>query len=318
VTEKTSILDYDELRSVLPHRYPFLMVDRVMLTSVKNKAVGVKNVTINEPFFQGHFPGNPVMPGVLILEAMVQTGCVVIRRLTGTKAEFAFLKSISKAKFRKPVFPGDRLIIETELVRFRNGLAKLSASARVRDQQVCQAEFTLGIRENVDEILKTREFAPDLFLNGCPTENSPLKDIRGIMNTIPHRFPFIMVDSILGQKDPFIFGLKNVTGDEPFFAGHFPKYAVMPGSLLVEAMAQVGAVYILDQPQNRGKLGYFVAMDWARFKRPVRPGDQLVIKVKIIVLRQRFGKAHGLIYVGKDVVAEAKITFAIVDKSTVL
>ena len=312
-----NILDCDELKTILPHRYPFLMVDRVMLISAENRAVGIKNVTINEPFFQGHFPGNPVMPGVLILEAMVQTGGVVIRKLTGTQADFAFLKSISKAKFRKPVVPGDRLMIEAELVRFRNGIAKIHATASVHDQQACRAEFTLAIRENIDEILRTREFAPDLFLNGCPAESSSLLDTQGVMNTIPHRFPFILVDSILGKNDSFIFGLKSVTGNEPFLSGHFPKHTVMPGTLLVEVMAQVGAVYVLNKPQNKEKLGYFMAVDWARFRRPVRPGDQLVIKAENLLLRPRFGKARATIYVGKEIVAESQVTFALVNRSAI-
>lgn len=317
MSHSTTILDCDELRSILPHRYPFVMVDRVMLMSAEKRAIGIKNVTINEPFFQGHFPGNPVMPGILILEAMVQTGGVVIRKLTGTKTDFAFLKSISKAKFRKPVIPGDRLMIDTELVRFRSGTAKLRSSARVCDQQACQADFFIGIRENIPEILRTQEFSPDLCLKSDHTESSPLFDIHGVMNTIPHRYPFILVDSILSRKPPRIFGLKNVTSNEPFFNGHFPKHPVMPGTLLVEAMAQVGAVHILDQPENKCKLGYLLAIDSARFLHPVRPGDQLVIEVEILTARPRFGKARGRIHVGKTIVAESKITFILLDRSSI-
>ncbi|MFC1461243.1 3-hydroxyacyl-ACP dehydratase FabZ [Verrucomicrobiota bacterium] len=313
-TDDTNILDCDQLRTILPHRYPFLMVDRVMLVRSENRAVGIKNVTINEPFFQGHFPDNPVMPGILILETMVQTGGVIIREMTGTQTEFAFLKSISKAKFRKPVFPGDRLMINTELVRFRSGIAKLRATATVRDQQACQAEFTVGIRENIPEILRIPEFAPDLYMNGAPIESVPFADIHGVMNRIPHRYPFILVDSILSIDVPRIFGLKNVTANEPFFSGHFPKHAVMPGTLLVEAIAQVGGVYVLDRPQNKGKLGYFMAVDSARFRRPVRPGDQLLIEVETLNTRGRVGKARGRIFVGKHVVAEARITFVIVNR----
>ena len=309
-------LDCDELRTVLPYLYPFLMVDRAMLISEEKRAIGIKNVTINEPFFQGHFPGNPVMPGILILEAMVQTSGVVIRDVTGTKTDLTFLKSISKAKFRKPVMPGDRLMINTALIQFQNGTAKFRASANVLDQQVCQAEFTIDIRENIPETLRIPEFAPDICLENDHLEPARLFDIHKVMNTITHRYPFILVDSILARKPPRIFGLKNVTNNEPFFNGHFPDHPVMPETLLVEAMAQVGAVHILNQPENNDKLGYFLGVNSARFLHPVRPGDQLVIEVDILSTRPRFGKGHGRIHVGKTIVAESTITFVIVDRNS--
>lgn len=313
--ENSTMLDFDRIRSILPQCYPCLMIDRARVFKEEKRAVGIKNVSMNEPFFQGHFPGSPVLPGVLILEAMVQTGGMIVRELAGPETDFAFIMSISKVKFRKPVLPGDRLIIDAELLRLSGGIARIRATARVRDRQSCQAEFTLGIPENISETLRPAEFAPELMLNGKPMEMEPMTDINGVVNTIPHRYPFILVDSILMLKEPLMFGLKNVTGNDPFLQGHFPKHAVMPGTLLIEAMAQVGAVYILNMPQNKNKLGYLMAIDRARFRRPVTPGDQLVIAVETLGTRLRVGKARGRIHVGNETVAEAMITFVIVDRA---
>ena len=139
-------LDIRRLFEVLPHRYPFLMVDRVLEFRGEDEIVGLKNVTINEPYFAGHFPENPVMPGVLQLEAMAQTAGILMLRITKNPATSAFLMSADKVKFRKPVRPGDQLIITAKLTKSRGGkLAIASAQCAVGDQVVSSAElmFTL-------------------------------------------------------------------------------------------------------------------------------------------------------------------------------
>lgn len=306
------ILDCDQLWNILPHRYPQLMVDRVLITG-KRQAAGIKNVTMNEPCFQGHFPGNPVLPGVYMLETMIQTGGVLIHQTAGRQIGMAFLLSIDKAKFRRPVFPGDQLRVEVELVHFRSGVARLCAAASVRDEAVGQAVFTLGFRDTFRQHLRPEAFAPDFSPETLAPTATPLMDIHGIMKIIPHRYPFLMIDAILSQSGNHIIALKNVTGNEPFFAGHFPRYPVMPGTLLVEAMAQAGAVYMLDLPQYRGKTGYFISVDSARFRRPVRPGDQLVIDMELTANRPRVGRGIGQIRVGQMKVAETGFAFVITD-----
>lgn len=137
-------------------------------------------------------------------------------------------------------------------------------------------------------------------------------DIKQIKEIIPHRYPFLLVDKILeveeGQK---AIGIKNVTANEEFFNGHFPEYPVMPGVLIVEALAQVGAVAMLIKEENRGRLAFFGGIDKCRFKRQVVPGDQLRLEVEIIRVKGPVGKGKAVATVDGELVCEAEITFAL-------
>ena len=130
-----------DIMKKLPHRYPFLLVDRIIAMEPSVSITGIKNVTINEPFFQGHFPGQPIMPGVLIIEAMAQVGGVLAFS-TGTDAKTVFFMSIEKAKFRKPVVPGDQLKMELRVIQQRGNVWKLSGVAKVEDKVVAEADLT--------------------------------------------------------------------------------------------------------------------------------------------------------------------------------
>ncbi len=142
-------LDYKEIIKILPHRYPFLLVDRIIALEPGERVVGIKNVTVNEPFFQGHFPGNPIMPGVLIVEAMAQAGGVLARMsmpdLLGEQPNTILFMSMDKVKFRKPVFPGDQLILELKPLRKGSKVWKMAGKAFVEDDLVAEAELMATI-----------------------------------------------------------------------------------------------------------------------------------------------------------------------------
>ncbi|MEO8098760.1 MAG: 3-hydroxyacyl-ACP dehydratase FabZ [Acidobacteriota bacterium] len=132
-------LDHDAIRKILPHRYPFLLVDRILELD-ETHIVGIKNVTANEPFFVGHFPDFPVMPGVLIIEAMAQVaGVQVLSTIPDRASKLVLLASVEEAKFRKPVRPGDQLVIEMTLLKRKSALAKMSGTAKVDGVVVAEA-----------------------------------------------------------------------------------------------------------------------------------------------------------------------------------
>lgn len=138
------MLGITEVMDFLPHRYPFLMIDRILEFEADKRVVGLKNVTINEPFFQGHFPGHPIMPGVLLLEAMAQTGGVLaLMSLPAeeVKKKVLYFMSIDKAKFRKPVLPGDQVRFELTLIKARGNIKSFKAEAKVDGAIVAEAEM---------------------------------------------------------------------------------------------------------------------------------------------------------------------------------
>ncbi|AEN87025.1 Beta-hydroxyacyl-(Acyl-carrier-protein) dehydratase FabZ [Priestia megaterium WSH-002] len=140
-------------------------------------------------------------------------------------------------------------------------------------------------------------------------------DIEQIKEIIPHRYPFLLVDRILEvEEGKKAVGLKNVSANEEFFNGHFPDYPVMPGVLIVEALAQVGAVAMLKKEENQGRLAFFAGIDNCRFKKQVRPGDQLRLEVEIVRARGSIGKGKGIATVDGELVCETDIMFALGDK----
>lgn len=140
------LLDINEIKKIIPHRYPFLLVDCIEEMEPGVRAVGYKNVTANEPFFQGHFPEYPVMPGVLIIEALAQVGAVAILSLDGNKGKLAFFGGIKSAKFRRQVIPGDRIRLETEIIKCKGPMGVGNATATVDGKLAAQAEISFMIQ----------------------------------------------------------------------------------------------------------------------------------------------------------------------------
>ena len=145
--EETTVLGIEEIMKVLPHRYPFLLVDRILELEEGKRVVGIKNVTINEPFFQGHFPGHPIMPGVLIVEAMAQVGgMLMLGSIQEPDSKVVYFTSLDNVKFRRPVKPGDQLRFELDVVQVRGTLCKMHGVARVDGDVVCEADMAAMVR----------------------------------------------------------------------------------------------------------------------------------------------------------------------------
>ncbi len=138
-------------------------------------------------------------------------------------------------------------------------------------------------------------------------------DIMQVMKILPHRYPFLMVDKITKVDGNRIVGVKNVSINEPYFQGHFPNHPIMPGVLQLEAMAQVAGILTLKQAENMGKMAYFISAESVKWRKPVRPGDALVIDVELIKSRGKVGKAKGVCFVNGEPVSEAEVTFMLVD-----
>ncbi|RBP37818.1 3-hydroxyacyl-ACP dehydratase FabZ [Garciella nitratireducens] len=142
------MLESKEIQKMIPHRYPFLLVDRIIEIEEGKKAVGIKNVTANEPFFQGHFPENPIMPGVLMVEALAQVGAVCVLSQQEYQGKLVVFAGVDKLRFKKQVIPGDQLRMEVELISIKRGIGKAKAVATVENQIAVKGEIMFAIVEN--------------------------------------------------------------------------------------------------------------------------------------------------------------------------
>jgi 3-hydroxyacyl-[acyl-carrier-protein] dehydratase len=141
------MLDSSEIQKIIPHRYPFLLVDRIIELEEGKRGVGIKNVTMNEPFFQGHFPRLPVMPGVLIVESLAQVGAVVLLKMPEYAGKIVFFAGIDKVRFRRQVVPGDVLRLEVELVKIRGAVGKAKAAAYVGEELAAEGELMFALEK---------------------------------------------------------------------------------------------------------------------------------------------------------------------------
>lgn len=140
------MLNNIDIRNIIPHRYPFLLVDKILEIEPGKRAVGIKNVTANEPFFQGHFPGNPIMPGVLIVEALAQlAGCMAVYGVEESKGKLGLFTGIDGLRFRRQVIPGDTLRLEAEVILAKRGLVKAKVHASVDGQTAAEGEIMFAL-----------------------------------------------------------------------------------------------------------------------------------------------------------------------------
>ncbi len=142
------MLNIEEIQKIIPHRFPMLLIDRIIEIEPLKRAVGIKSVTMNEHYFQGHFPGKPIMPGVLLLEAMAQVGGVAMLEPEVNRGKIAVFAGMDRVKFRKPVVPGDQLRMVAELIKSRGNTGKIWAEAFVGDELVAEAEFMFFLTSN--------------------------------------------------------------------------------------------------------------------------------------------------------------------------
>lgn len=301
------VLGLKEIKSLLPQRYPLLMLDRVQLAE-DDHAVAVKNLTMNELFFQGHFPNHPIMPGVLQVESMKQLAELLARpRLDPANDRDVYLKKLSRVKFRKPNTPGDRMKVEASVVSVSDEGVDFKCATYNASGMTCEASMTLAARTKAGPVSMP---GPGTGFDKTP---DIVMDVNKIMELMPHRYPFLLIDYIAKAEGDHVIAIKNVSGNEEFFAHAPDDYAVMPESLLCEIVAQSGCAFVLSRPENEGKIGYFMSIDSAEFFAPVFPGDQLICDIELPVGKSRFGKGTGILRIGDTVVLKITLMFAIVD-----
>ena len=270
------IYSIEDIKQRIPYGYPMILVDRAW-EEEDGKIYGLKNVTVNEEFFNGHFPNHPIMPGVLQVEAAFQLAQFAVSdKLNPNKDLDIYIKSMKRVKFRNPVNPGDRLLISIDFQSIEDNEAKLKFENKSNTGVCTQGELVLSTRPREYEISK-----PNLF-NDFDKKEDLKMDLNELKNYMPHRYPFLFIDYIcsVDDTDSNFIAIKNITYNEPMMHSYSPGYSVLPGTIQTEILAQAGCAPILARPENKGKLAFFGAINNAEFYHPIHPGDQLRIELK--------------------------------------
>lgn len=291
-------LTHEQIAAALLEGPALVMLDRVELDTDAGTAVGTKAVSMAEPFFQGHFPGAPIMPGVLQVGAMVQAASLLA---TQGQAVNLRLVMLERVKFRKPVMPGDIMSVDVKATGTdANGALTFEAKTLTGEDTTCSARLALAA---APVGTPTASEAPA----GEPVQHL---DAVAIMKIIPHRYPFLLVDAA-EVYEGMMLGHKNISGGEALLVGS--KCMSFFEYLQVEAAAQTACADALSKPESQGKLGYFMSIDKAEFFRQALPGDRLEMQVEVNV-RGRFGTGQATGRIAGETVFEATMKFALVDR----
>ncbi len=295
------------IRDIIPCHPSMLLLDRVFVES-ENKLIGLKSVSMNETCFLGHFPGHPILPGVLQVEAVAQLAEVALwKRLDPERKGDFYIKELHKIKFRKPNNPGDRLMIQLEITSIGSDSADFTAVVNNNSGVACNVNGTVAVRP------KVTNFDPIMPYGEFDKSESSVMNVNQIMDLIPHRYPFLFVDYVSKIEGSHVTGVKNTTATEPIFRQYKDGYSVLMGAVQAEIIAQVGAIYMLSNDNAKGKIAYFMGIDKSEMFFPVFPGDQLRLEVDIPSGKSKFGKGEGLMIVNDKVASKTSMLFAIVD-----
>lgn len=303
-----------QLSASLGTRAPMLMLDLAQISDNGDSAVARKAVSMNEAVFQGHFPGQPILPGVLQVAAMTQLAKMLFKEaIPGLGGTEIVLKKIHRLKFRKPVLPGMVMTIEAKIQeRHAEGEVDFLVTCNTEQGMASTGVVTLARVNPKDydtpRVVVDRPDHPFVAeMAGCPET-----DVTGLMKLLPHRQPFLLIDKAvnIGVPEKRIFGYKNLTGNDMMLAGGHND--VYPFPLMIEAAAQLGCAHILSQPDNAGKLGIFLCIDSAEFFQHAMIGDQLLI-VGQCDTGSRAGTASAELWVNDQKIAELALKFILLD-----
>jgi 3-hydroxyacyl-[acyl-carrier-protein] dehydratase len=302
------VYDIEGIKELLPYQYPMLLVDRVW-GDTDGKFYGLKNVTVTEEFFNGHFPNHPIMPGVLRVEVAQQVATIALKDKLDPNNEFdIYVKSMEKIKFRAPVVPGDRLLISVEILKIEDNDAYVKFLIN-SNSGVCNTQGNLVLST------RPREYNVEVpkFFKEYDKPVTPAMDLEKLKKFMPHRYPFLFIDYVEKIEGNKIKAIKNVTYNDHIMHSYSTGYSVLPGSVQTEILAQAGCAQTLSRPENEGKLAFFGTIPKAEFYHPIHPGDQLRIELELPQKMSKFGKGSGSIYVEDKKVSSGEILFAIYD-----
>ena len=295
------ILNYRDISEKLQVRSPWRLLDFATKQD-DSHWTGIKNFAMGEEFFIGHFPVHPIVPGVLQIEAIRQLSLCF---LPGEPSQYR-IRKVEKVKFRRPVLPGDRMQVDSEIVSAEGDEVVVKGKCTTVSGLCSEGIITFT---TAPEPPRALDELPELGGEAARTADIPM-DTDKVMSLMPHRYPFLYIDYIAKIDGSKVIAVKSVSGNESFIEAGF---GYVPEALMCEISAQSGCACVLSRPENAGKLGFFMAIDSAVYHRRVYPGERMLIDIDLPEGKSRFGKGSGIIRIGNEVIMEVSLMFALVD-----